>query len=164
MNAIGKNFSNKAESQLCHFAHYEIRILKASINRDEIKRLRGYISQNLEQYRNIYQLITIEANNERTLNLIRSCAPLMYPFKRIADLTYPTFTWQKQVLVIYFDNENPYESAHRLYYSALEVIFMRASAEELRGILAYLVDDTKELVTFNVKDWPLKPPGDFPPK
>jgi hypothetical protein len=150
---FGKKIFNKAATRLVTFAQYEIRALKATIEKEEIKRLRSFITKDLKLYRNIYEMICLDANSERSLILIRLCAPIVFEKKGIKTISHSAETWRKEVLTIDYGYEDKKKAIDRLCYSSLELIFMRACAAELRSIIAFIVDDTEKLADFNVSEW-----------
>lgn len=157
---FGKKKFTKAE-RLITFAQYEIRALKATLEKEQIKRLRCFITEDLKIYRNIYEMICLDANNERALMLIRLCAPMVYEKKGIKTISNGTETWKKEILFIDYGYDDKKKSIDRLCFSTLELLFMRACAEDLRAIIAFLVDDTKKVADFNVGEWVYVKPNFF---
>lgn len=150
---FGKKIAEKAKTRLANFAQYEIRALKATLEKDEIKRLRCFLTDDPNRHRNIYQMICLDPNCERALILIRLCAPIVYDKKGIKAISRSHETWKKEVLTIDYGYDENKKATDRLYYSSLEMVFMRATPEELRAIIAYIVDDTKKMVDFNIGSW-----------
>lgn len=157
MGENNKKVQNKEEERLSTFSRYEIRALKSSIDKVEIQRLRPYLGMDMDMHRDIYKIICNHSNNNRALSLIRLCAPLLYRVRAARNLSLSAETWTREIIAI--DYMDGYDDIQRLYFSALELVFMRATAEELRAILAFLVDDTKNLLPFTCADWVYKGPG-----
>ena len=141
------------KTMLVSYAHFEARALKSALLKKEISKLRGYLYEELNPCGNIYGFITGNENSERALGLIQCCAPLIYPLKGMKKITHPTKTFKQNYLAFELDNDDESISLYRLYYSALELLFMRATVEELRAIVAFLVDDTTKLEVFDFNQW-----------
>lgn len=139
--------------KLIKYAHYEIRALKSTLLKQEIKQLRTYLSLDFDEHRNIYGFITGDENSDRALTLIRKCAPLLFPQKGLKNITYSRESFLQSVFLIDYGYDDGTPSKFRLYYTALELVFMRASFEELRALIAFLIDDTLKLQTYDFKEW-----------
>ena len=159
MDEYLSNFSkgpSDKKTMLVSYAHYEARALKSALFKKEIVKLRSYLYKEFDTCRNIYGLIAENSNSERALGLIQRCAPLIYPLKGVKRITNPTKAFTQNYLAFELDNDDNSSSVYRLYYSALELLFMRATVEELRAIIAFLVDDTRKLVKFDFATWRFK--------
>ena len=155
MSHFSKAPSDK-KTMLVSYAHYEARALKSALFKKEIVKLRSYLYKEFDTCRNIYGLIAENSNSERTLGLIQRCAPLIYPLKGVKSITNPTKAFTQNYLAFELDNYENSSSVYRHYYSALELLFMRATVEELRAIIAFLVDDTRKLTKFDFDGWHYK--------
>ena len=155
MSQFSKAPSDK-KTMLVSYAHYEARALKSALFKKEILKLRGYLYEEFDTCRNIYELITENSNSQRALGLIQRCAPLIYPLKGVKKITNATKAFTQNYLAFELENDDNSTTVYRLYYSALELLFMRATVEELRAIIAFLVDDTRKLEKFDFETWKFK--------
>ena len=126
--------------------------------KDDIKKLRAYVYQNYDEVRNIYGYITDDENSPRALSFIRRCSPNLYPYKGLKNITYCTESFAQSTLAFEYPTDDDDIKFYRLYYSSLELLFMRATFNELRALVAYLVDDTRKLKKFNVRKWRFRKP------
>lgn len=155
MSQFSKAPSDK-KTMLVSYAHYEARALKSALFKKEILKLRSYMYKEFDTCRNIYGLIAENSNSARAIGLIQRCAPLIYPLKGVKSITSPTKAFTQNYIAFELENDDNSSSVYRLYYSALELLFMRASVEELGAIIAFLVDDTRKLEKFNFETWKFK--------
>lgn len=139
-------------TRLITYAHFEIRALKSALLKSEIKELRNYLSKDFDRSRNIYGFITGSEISNRTFRLTRECAALVYPFKGLKKISHPAENSQKTIYIGDLNDDNTY-TYFRIYYTALELVFMRATFEELRAIIAFLVDDTRKLEVYDFSKW-----------
>lgn len=159
MDEYLSNFSkgpSDKKTMLVSYAHYEARALKSALVKKEILILRSYLYKEFDTCRNIYGFITGNENSGRALVLIQHCAPLFYPIKGLKNITHPINAFKQNYLAFELENDDDSTSVYRLYYSALELLFMRAPVEELRAIIAFLVDDTRKLERFDFNGWNYK--------
>ena len=147
----GRGRTTKYSRLICN-AHYEIRALKSNLSSAEIKKLRKYVTEDFNQVRNVYAFITDNENSERASMLCCRCATLLFPYEGVREIKYHKEAFTR-CLIIDTEYENEPVTRYRLYYTALELVFMRATFEELRAIIAFLVDDTKNLNRYNFKEW-----------
>ena len=146
------------KTRLVSYAHFEARALKSSLLKDDIRKLRAYLSQNSDEVRNIYGYITGDETSPRALSFIRRCSPHLYPYKGLKNITYRTESFSQSIIAFEYPTEDDHIKIYRLYYSSLELLFMRATFNELRALVAFLVDDTRYLKRFNTRKWRFKKP------
>lgn len=145
---------SKELERISGFARIEIRALKSSLSDNMVRNLRPTLSQ-IKEHKDIYNLITGHVNSEDSLNLIRLCAPIVYS-ATAENLSVSVETWKKKVIAIDYgagEDESNYDDVVRLFISPLEITFKLAPPNELRAIIAFLVDDTKKLQRFDLLKW-----------
>lgn len=142
---------NDLQHRLAGFARNEIRALKATLKEHEVERLELVLREQRITSDNIYKLITGHHNSPRSLNLIRMCAPILYSATSLEDLKKTVETWSKRVLCIEYGDEDEHKT--RLFWSPLELVFTRATTNELSGIISYLVGETNSLMKFEPNLW-----------
>lgn len=142
------------QTRLMSYARNEIRALKTTMKDEEREALMDVLANGIVP-NNIYKAITGHHNSERSLKLIRMCAPILYPAQAIEALEVSVETWNKKILVLEFGNES--EDMMRLFWSPLEVLFMRATVNELLGVIAYLAGETGSLIGFDPTYWDFTP-------
>jgi len=136
--------------RLAGLARVETRALKSTLDDKMRRSLKDAMSTVLEK-RDIYEIITGHVNSEDALNLIRLCSPIAYPMTDLENLNISVETWSKKILAIDYGDEH--DDIVRLFISPLEIVFKIATYDELRGIIAYLADETHKLVLFDIKQW-----------
>ena len=146
------------KTRLASYAHFEARALKSALLNDDIKRLRAYLSQNSDEVRNIYGYITGDENSARAISFIMRCSPHFYPYKGLKNITYRTESFTQSTMAFEYPTEDDCIKIYRIYYSSLELLFMRATFNEIRALVAYLVDDTRKLKRFSTRKWRFKKP------
>ena len=141
------------KTRLVSYAHFEARALKSALFPKEIMLLRKFLYEDFDDCRNFYGMFTENKNADRALRLVKRCAPIIYPFKGVKNITHPTESFFQNVVCVNMDYDGDYNSVYRLFYTALELLFMRATVEELRAIIAFIVNDTRKMEIFDFKGW-----------
>lgn len=141
------------KTKLVSYAHFEARALKSALLTKEIILLRTYLYEDFDGCRNLYGMFTENKSSDRALRLMKRCAPIIYPFKGVKNITHATESFIQEAICVNMEYDGNYNSVYRLFYTALELLFMRATVEELRAIIAFLIDDTRKLEIFNFKGW-----------
>ncbi len=140
------------KTKLITYAHFEIRALKSTFTPTEKKGLKNYLYKDFDSCRNIYGFITGSEISGRTSDLISECAPLIYPYRGLKTIAHSIEHYRRGSWIGHLNDNNGY-TLSRVYFTALELLFMRASFEELLAIIAFMVDDTRKLVKFEFNTW-----------
>ena len=144
------------KTKLVSYAHFEARALKSALLPKEIILLRTYLYEDFDDCRNLYGMFTENKNSDRALRLVKRCAPIIYPFKGVRNITNATESFSQNAFCVNVEYDVDYNSVYRLFYTALELLFMRATVDELRSVIAFLVDDTRKLEKFDFNGWNYK--------
>lgn len=144
------------KTKLVSYAHFEARALKSALLPKEITLLRSFLYKDFDDCRNLYGMFTENKNSDRALRLVKRCAPIFYPFKGVKNITHATESFSQNTICVNMEYDGDYNTVYRLFYTALELLFMRATVEELRSVIAFLVDDTRKLEKFDFETWKFK--------